>query len=167
MKKPMRKIYIAGPLFTPAEVKQKKFEEEYLVRQMDLHGLSQKDYEIYNPINAPVNNKTLLPTAEDIFFLDEFHLMDSEIVFVDLNGEDPGTMVELGMIVSCENKDIYSNASDIRIGNAGSYDHVRVPWGMNQFVVGAIASRGDIIYPSFEESVDAFIKKELSLYSEK
>lgn len=158
----MLKIYIAGPLFTPAEVAQKKYEEKYIREQMELHGLNPDDYEIYNPINAPVNNKSLLPSAEDIYFLDEFHLLDSDIVFVDLNGEDPGTVMELGMIIKNQDVDLYAHVGDIRIASAGSYSHVRIPWGMNQFVVGGIASRGDIVYPTFEESVEAFISKELS-----
>ena len=57
-----RKLYLGGSLFSEAEVNQ-RIKEGNMLDHMT-------NYEIYNPILAPCNDKSKLPTAEDIFWGD-------------------------------------------------------------------------------------------------
>ena len=88
------KIYIAGSLFNEAEINQRKLEEKKL-RELGFD-------DIYNPINAPCNDKDRLPTSQDIFYGDTKEILDSDIVIADIsNQSDLGVACELGIIWAC------------------------------------------------------------------
>lgn len=148
----MNKIYMAGPLFTEAEVNQRLLEYKMmkeLIGSINLDGL------VFSPIMAPQNDKSKLPTAKDIFVGDESELMNSNVVFADLSGEDAGVMMELGMVLYKDIK-IYPYLTDIRMATAGEYDKEHIPWGYNQFVIGALEEYNHKIYYSFKEALEAY-----------
>ena len=147
---------MAGPLFSVADQKQRIYEAETLNKS--LAAVNQKEnYQVFSPITAPVNDKSTLPTAEMIYKLDRDELLASEIVFMDLAGYDAGTMMELGMIVQKEGVKVFAYDSDMRIGTAGEYDGIRVPYGANQFVIGGLIQEGHGVYHTFEEAMAAFL----------
>lgn len=148
----MKKIYMAGPLFSEAEVNQRLRECALLqksIKDRDLH------YKVFSPINAPQNDKSKLPTAKDIFLGDEKELMESAVIFADLSGEDAGVMMELGMVIHKDIK-IYAYLTDIRMATAGNYEKEHIPWGYNQFVIGALEQYNHKIYYSFNEALEAY-----------
>lgn len=150
------KVYMAGPLFTEAEVAQRLLEARLLEEVMDELGI---EHDLFSPINAPINDKSTLPTALDIFEGDERELMASNVIFADLSHEDAGVMMELGMVLLNKNIKIYPYLSDIRIATAGEYEGHYVPFGYNQFVIGGLEKYGHTIYPSFEKALNAFKDK--------
>lgn len=147
------KIYMAGPLFSEAEVNQRFLEYNLLKEVIDKNNIN---HEIFSPINAPQNDKSKLPTAKDIFLGDETELMKSKVVFANLDGEDAGVMMELGMILNNDFVKIYPYLTDIRVGTAGEYDGHYVPFGYNQFIIGALEYHGHTIYPSFQEALKVY-----------
>lgn len=151
----LEKIYMAGPLFSEAEVNQRLLEARLLEYENAEHGLK---FEVFSPINAPVNDKSKLPTAEDIFVADESALMLSSVVFADLSGQDAGVMMELGMVIHEETINIYPYLSDIRLENSGDYDKQHVPFGYNQFIIGGLERYGHKVYFSFKEALDAYLE---------
>ena len=92
----MNKIYMAGPLFNEAEVAQRIKEYELL---KEVNEEINVGLEIFTPILAPQNDKSKLPTSQDIFKGDEDELMESAVIFADLSNEDAGVMMELGMVL--------------------------------------------------------------------
>lgn len=144
---------MAGPLFSEAEVNQRILEHNLIEEFVRKKGI---DHEVFSPINAPQNDKSKLPTAEDIFLGDEKELMESKVIFADLSGEDAGVMMELGMVLHDEDVKIYPYLTDIRLGNAGEYDKQYVPFGYNQFVIGALEHYGHKVYYSFKEALEAY-----------
>lgn len=162
------KIYMAGPLFSEAYVNQRVLEAKMIQKVIDENKTG---HEVFSPINAPINDKSKLPSAEDIFLGDTVQLLESEVIFADLTYEDAGVMMELGMVILDEDVKIYPYLSDIRLGTAGRYDGNRVPFGYNQFVIGGLEYEGKIlenlekrghkVYSSFQEALDAY-KKDFS-----
>ena len=130
----MIKIYIAGSLFSEADIAQ-RIKEANLLRELLSDVRVRVD--IYNPIEAPVNDKSKLPTAEDIFNMDVMHLLTSDYVLADLTTLDTGVAMELGMYINKEGR-IFAHNSDIRLGNANKYEGLRIPHGLNQFVMGGL-----------------------------
>ncbi len=84
-------IYLAGSLFSEAEIAQ-RLKEGALIKE-----ILGDDYTLYNPIEAPCNDKSKLPTADDIFVGDTRELLASDYVIADLSNNDPGVMMELGI----------------------------------------------------------------------
>lgn len=82
--------YIAGALFNEGEIAQRISEGKRLREKMP-------NVEWYNPIEAPVNDKSKLPTAEDIYSLDTEYVLKSDYVLADLSREDLGVCMELGI----------------------------------------------------------------------
>lgn len=154
----MEKIYMAGRLFSEGEIAQRLKEHEMLNSFIEENKL---EYDVFTPILAPQNDKSKLPTAEDIFVGDENELMPAKVVFADLSGEDLGVAMELGMVIH-QDVDIYPYLSDIRLKTAGKYDNFHVPYGYNQFVIGGLEKYGHEIYGSFEEAFEAFKKKSMN-----
>lgn len=122
--------------------------------EQELDGL-----EIFNPITNPFNDKSTLPKATDIFEGDYRVIRDLTkhfIVNLD-NPLDSGVMMELGqvlqMIENGEDIEVYPVLSDIRIGTAGEYSDVNIPWGYNQYVIGALEYYGIHIYGSFDAAL--------------
>lgn len=147
------KIYMAGPLFSEAEVNQRLLEAELLEEVIVNNEIK---HEVFSPINAPINDKSKLPTAEDVFLGDEKELLESGVVFADLANEDAGVMMELGMVLYDKDVKVYPYLSDIRLGTNGEYDGNRVPFGYNQFVIGGLEHYGHKVYPSFKDALKAY-----------
>lgn len=148
----MKKIYMAGKLFSQADQAQRQKEYDLLVEINEELGV---DYEVYSPIHAPINDKSKLPSALDVFNGDEKELMESSVVFADLADEDPGVMMELGMVL-LEDIRVYAYLSDIRIGTSGEYNGIYVPFGYNQFVIGGLEKYFGKVYLSFGEALEAY-----------
>lgn len=143
------KIYIAGSLFSEADIAQRIKERQLIEELFKSKGL---EVEIYNPIEAPVNDKATLPTAEAIFQMDVDQLMTSDIVVADISTLDLGVAMELGMLVMGDPDIlILAHNSDIRIGTANRYEGHRVPYGQNQFVVGGLLATGNHVLNNFAE----------------
>ena len=154
-------IYIAGSLFSEAEVTQRTKEGEMLATALQEQGL--EDFKIFNPITNPFNDKSTLPTATDIFLGDYTVIRDDMYhFFVNLdNPLDAGVMMELGQVLQMieQGKDIkvYPILSDIRVGTAGEYNDINVPWGYNQYVIGALEHYGIHVYESFGSALMGFV----------
>ena len=87
--------YIAGALFNEGEIAQRISEGKALRETMP-------EVEWYNPIEAPVNDKSKLPTAKDIFSLDTDYVLKSDYMLADLSREDLGVAMELGIALGVE-----------------------------------------------------------------
>ena len=87
--------YIAGALFNEGEIAQRISEGKALREIMP-------EVEWYNPIEAPVNDKSKLPSAKDIFSLDTDYVLKSDYMLADLSREDLGVAMELGIALGVE-----------------------------------------------------------------
>lgn len=168
------KGYLAGSLFSEAEVAQRIKEGKVLSKETP-------EIEWYNPIEAPCNDKAKLPTAEDIFLGDTNEIIKSDFIIADLANNDPGVMMELGIAWGlqhaykvltevCPNlpteiwyslfekglkpRDIQAVLSDIRLGTAHQYEGKYIPMSFNQYVIGGIEDMGGTINNSFKSAVD-------------
>lgn len=158
-----KKLYLAGSLFSEAEVNQ-RIKEGNLLESLT-------NYDVYNPIAAPCNNKDKLPASSDIFWGDTLEILKSEVVVADMsNQNDLGVAMELGIAFMCnhihklaregltleeildvcKNKKVYAHLSDIRKTTSHRYKGNYIPWGYNQFVVGGVEEIGNI-YNNFQE----------------
>lgn len=144
---------MAGPLFSEGEVNQRLLEYELLTKHIEQYNINDK---VFTPILAPQNDKSKLPTAVEIFEGDNEELQKAEVIFADLTNADPGVMMELGMVLD-KDKKIYAYLSDIRMETAGKYEGQYVPWGYNQFVIGALERYGYKIHHSFNEAFEAYL----------
>ncbi len=167
----MKHIYLAGSLFSEAEVAQ-RLKEGAMIRESlgDTHS-------VFNPIEAPINDKSKLPTCLDIFIGDTKEVLKSDIVIADLSNNDPGVMFELGIawaldyvsktldmpeIDSLEmarvlfekcgvkNKEVHAVLSDIRVGTANQYSEEEIPFGYNQYVIGGIKHMQGKVHRKFD-----------------
>ena len=85
-------IYLAGSLFSEAEVAQRLKEGKIIKETFG------DKYTLYNPIEAPCNDKEAnLPSCIDIFMADTEEVLKSDIIIADLANQDPGVMMELGI----------------------------------------------------------------------
>ena len=78
--------YIAGALFNEGEIAQRITEGKALREKMP-------EVEWYNPIEAPVNDKSKLPTD---------YVLKSDYILADLSREDLGVAMELGISIGVE-----------------------------------------------------------------
>ncbi len=152
----MKKVYIAGSLFKSGDIKE-RIEEGKKLREQGL--------KTFNPIEKPFNeDKSKMPTAHEIFKGDTQAIINSDIIFAEYDGEDPGVMAELGIAWAINDvlsfferggcieeykkkykkKEIIFHSTDIRQGSAGNYEGHYVPYGLNQYVVGMIEDQGNI-----------------------
>ena len=174
--------YILGPLFSEADIAQRKYEGSVLNKEFG------KRVSWYNPIEAPINDKSTLPTAQDIFVGDTTEIGKADIIVADIANNDVGGAMELGIAFAMEYgsrvtkelfekqdkmirtrakeyfaasgfkpKMVYAVCSDIRLKTAGSYDGIYIPVGWNQYVIGCLSSMGykAKIFYSFDECVQA------------
>lgn len=160
----MEKYYIGGSLFTEKQIKQRLYEEQALKDLID-------DIEIYNPIsNDEINDKTKEPTAKDIFNQDTKEIISSDVILADLDDEDMGLAMELGIAYMANymrdeikaaleseaprdkldelldrvpEKRVYAVCSDIR-QDTNNEEGIYKSWGQNQYVVGGIQEMGYI-----------------------
>ena len=174
MKKTKKEMgYIAGNLFNEAEVAQRK-KEGALLRKW------RPDIEWYNPIEAPINDKSTMPTAADIFWGDTNKVLASKHVVVDMKCLDLGTAYEMGIAwtinfmhkffkknknakalkeleAAFPKKQIIGVLSDIRVPTAGKYEDMFVPYGINQYYLGGILDDGKVVHKFAE--VQKLLKK--------
>lgn len=160
----MKKIYIGGSLFTEKEIKQRMHEEVLLDGVLE-------NVKIYNPItNDDINDKTLDPTAKDIFNQDTKEILSSNIILADLDDNDIGLAMELGIAYGCNylrdkligclvsddisnaleeliqsvpEKRVYATCSDIR-QQTNNEKGIYKSWGINQFLIGGVEQMGYI-----------------------
>lgn len=83
--------YIAGALFKEADQKQRIREKELLQEAIP-------SVNWFNPLtDNTANDKSKLPTASDVFWGDTERIINSRYIFAELDGEDAGVMMELGI----------------------------------------------------------------------
>lgn len=145
------KIYIAGSMFSEAEIAARR-KEEQLIR------LSFPFVNIYNPISAPFNdNKASLPTPEDIYTGDFKEIVDCDILLADLGCfYDGGLMMEIGIAAALNEVRekpilLLGVLSDIRLATANQYPIPSL--GYNHMVIGSFDRWGTIVN-SFEKALD-------------
>ncbi|MCD3321679.1 nucleoside 2-deoxyribosyltransferase [Clostridium botulinum D/C] len=154
--------YIAGGLFNEADISQ-RLKEGKLLRE-------NTNIEFYNPIEAPCNDKSKLPTDQDIFNMDTQKVLQSHTVVADISTRDEGVMAELGITWMCNfvhylagqgysledilkyipKKQVYANLPDIRKDMAHNYKGNYIPVGFNQFIIGMIRQIGNV-YDEFDD----------------
>lgn len=164
--------YIAGGLFNEADISQ-RLKEGKLLREN-----TKTDF--YNPIEAPCNDKSKLPTDQDIFNMDTQKVLKSKTIVADISTRDEGVMAELGISWMCNfihfladkgytleeilhyipKKDVYANLPDIRKDTAHKYKGNYIPVGFNQYIIGMIRQMGNV-YDGFDD-----ILKDLKKYNE-
>ena len=164
------KLYLAGSLFSEAEINQRLKEGNMLE--------SMTAYEVFNPILAPVNDKDKIPEANDLFWGDASEILESSVVVADISNNDVGVACEMGIAWACnylhylveggyslqdilmimKKKHVYAHLSDIRKNTSHMYRGNYVPWGTNQFLIGWIEDTGEI-KDNFQE-----VLNELSMY---
>lgn len=153
----MIKIYNAGPLFTEAEIYQRRLEAD-LIKEL-LEKLNQ-EYSIFNPIDVPKSDIS----SVGIFDVDYDAIKLSNTFFFDLANMDTGTLVELGIVIERlqANKSIkiYPVISDFRVSNESNGFESSI--GFNSFVIGALKSNEINIYLSFKDALEQF-KKDILL----
>lgn len=169
--------YIGGSLFTDKQIKQRRSDAKKVAEK--LGG------EIYNPIdNDEINDKTGTPTAQDIFRQDTNKIIASDVIFADLDDDDMGLAMELGiafmanlmrnsiigalesddpttaivdLINSVPPKVIMATSSDIR-QDTDNEQGIFKSWGINQYVVGGILETGEI-HRDIDSAIQSLIDK--------
>ena len=166
----MSKLYLGGSLFNEAEVNQR-------IKEGNLLG-HLSNYDIYNPIQAPCNQKEQnLPTSEDIFWGDTNEILASNVVVMDMSNQtDLGCATEVGIVWMCNylhklaeegksleeilaeipKKTFVGHLSDIRKSTSHLYRGSRIPWGINQYYVGCALDMGEV-KESFQEVLDDLV----------
>lgn len=166
----MSKLYVAGSLFNEAEVNQ-RVKEGNMLKHLT-------NYEVFNPIVDGANDKSKLPTPNDVFNADTDRLLEADVLVADIsNQSDPGVFVELGITYACNllhklikegksleeiqeimrKKTVLTHLSDIRKSTAHMYKGNEIPWGYNQYVIGSIYEMGGKIKDNFQEVLDELI----------
>lgn len=152
----MKKIYIAGSLFTEAEQSQRMKEERYLKDQLDDAGIIA---EVFNPINNPFNDKTKKPTALSIFKGDTEQIREATHLLVNLdNPLDAGVFAELGQAYEMGDIEVFAVLSDMRMPTAGDYEEEEVPYGYNQYIIGLLQDMSAPIYRNYKEAIEGLVE---------
>lgn len=157
----MKKVYIGGGMFTDKEIDARLKDEEFMRKILP-------DAEIYDPINnKEINDKTKKPTAKDIFLQDTKKVIESDIITADLDDNDEGLAMELGIaygikymidiMKSCNSKSdiidklrfiprktVIATMNDIRQDTKGE-EGIHKSYGKNQYVVGGVQEMGKIV----------------------
>lgn len=175
----MKQCYIGGGLFTDKQIKQRLYEAK------EVSKLS--NFLVYNPIeNDEINDKTLEPTAKDIFNQDTQEILASNVIFADLDDNDAGLAMELGiaymankmrdiledlsesdnikldifkLLAEIPEKTIYATCSDIRQDGTNE-EGIYKSWGHNLYVVGGVEHMGKV-YRSADKALDDFRSREV------
>lgn len=147
----MKRLYIAGGLFSEAQIAARIKEGEALRERFG------SKLEIFNPIEQPYNQeKEELPTPEEIFIGDYEAIVNSDIVLFDMSDEtDPGVAAELGIVASMAELgyDITPIGvySDIRLDSSNQY---HIPsYGVNHFTLGILGKHGYVV-ADFKSAMD-------------
>lgn len=140
----MKKGYIAGSLFSEADIAQ-RLKEGSILRNAFPH------IDWFNPIEAPFNeDKSTLPEPSEIFDGDTMQVESSDYFIADLSTNDPGVMVELG-IAWANGCIIIGVLSDIRLATASQYS---IPsYSMNHYVLGLFSGSNAHLVDSFENVI--------------
>lgn len=161
-------FYVGGDLFIDSERYMRKKEAEML------RGELGDKLEIYNPMeNDDINDKTVDEPikAEDIYLEDNKRIERAKYISGEIKvNSDDGLMWEMGYaeglnrmldlleMYSVEEikemipkKEILGYCSDIR-QDAKDYEGIRIPFGLNQYVVGGLLMRGKL-YRHYEDIV--------------
>lgn len=150
-------IYNAGPLFSEAEVKQRRLEGQLLEEVLKDSG---QQYFIANPIDLPFDPDKKL-TADEIFRVDYSHIDKANVFFFELASDDTGTMVELGNAIekymNGKKLWIYPIFGDGRLRRNDSAG-VECPKGINSYVVGSLTYNKIPVFYSFAEALQQFKK---------
>lgn len=151
-------IFIGGPLFSEADVFHRLLEGIYLSFVLEQNKINSQEC-LFNPVNAPFNQKSSLPTSEEIFQGDHQRIQASTVLFVDLSSNlDTGTTHELGAALEMKpRKAIYPVISDIRLGGKIDQGH-RSAVGFNQYVTGSLWYHQYTIFNCFKLALEAFCK---------
>lgn len=143
----MLNIYLAGPLFTRGEMKSRLDDEQYIKDALSKHI----NLTIFNPINLNKNNSVdssnLESLPKDFFAKNDIKAIDEcDIMIADIDNNDAGTLVELGMMVEKIRQFPHKRLLVI-------YSNWKGEVLMNKFLLGTIAMYGEI-FKSIEEVVD-------------
>lgn len=151
-------IYNAGPLFSSAEQKQRKYEGKMLVEYFKKYEMDSSL--IFNPIDLPHNDGSVRTNYE--IFINDYNLMEKANVFIfDLAEYDSGTMFELGYAITRAKKlgdvlAIYPVISDFRAQLRPSGDAIP-GWGVNEMLTGSFADptlkKVVLVVNSFEDAI--------------
>ena len=131
-------VYLAGPLFTKSEMKQRLNDEKILKENF-------KNLDIFNPINLnkkeQIDNENLKDLSDTFFYeKDEQEIYDSDIMIADIDNNDPGTLVELGMFIQL--KRMYNRPRKLFI----LYSNWKGKDIVNKFLWGACVKESDGIF---------------------
>lgn len=128
-------VYNAGPLFSEAEVNQRKLEGVNLRKHLS------DVCEIYNPIDFPFNEDSGV-APDVVIFNGDYELMQKSKYFIfDMDGRDPGTLVEYGLAIEMAiERECYLFAvySDFRVGRQLS--SMWPSYAINSFMSGNLNS---------------------------
>lgn len=108
----VKKVYLAGPLFTREEQYQRKFDVSYLREHVE-------GYEFYSPIEVELSfdnpDITDAEDTHDFYYNKDMEAINgADLAIVDLSNDDNGTLVELGLIKGLGKPYIIIN-SDFRL----------------------------------------------------
>ena len=148
-------VYIAGPLFTEYEAKQRLLEEEMIASCLKTNELP---FEVINPINLSDEDDPELDSVK-IFENDLHYIEKADAIFYDLSNEDSGTVCCMGFVMSEYMKGrqvhIYPVFSDSRLKRnfKGGLESTK---GLNSFVVGILKANDIKIFDSFEKAFKQF-----------
>lgn len=146
-------IYNAGPLFTEADQTQRLKEQTFFDT---LKGVN-----VFNPLTSPFNEDANSATL--IYEGDNTPIQAASVFFFDLATNDPGTLVELGMVIQKledgKNLHVYPVISDFRVQGRSGYKSDYYPVGYNSFLIGSLESNNIKIYHSFKDAFDAFVNE--------
>lgn len=166
----MKKLYLAGSLFSEAEVNQ-RIKEGNMLKHLT-------NYDVFNPITDGANDKTKLPTPLDVFKADTDKILEADVLVADIsNQSDPGVFMELGITYACnllhklstegkslddileimKKKTVLTHLSDIRKSTAHMYQGNEIPWGYNAYVLGGIYDTEGKIKDNFQEVLNELI----------
>ena len=96
------KIYLAGPLFTLAEINDRK-QQASLIRKTFKDELPNYELDLFNPIEvndelgANAHKPNIFFYESDIKFIDQ-----TDIAIIDIDNTDEGTMAEMGYFVALQ-----------------------------------------------------------------
>lgn len=141
-----KQIYLAGPLFTRGEMNDRVNDEKKIRETF-------KDiFNIFNPLRLNEKHqigKDMSQISKTFFFEKDWDaIKNSHIMIADIDNNDPGTLVELGLYIALKKENpelklyvIYSNWKGETL--------------MNKFLLGAIYDSANFIGKNIDEIVNA------------
>ncbi len=148
-------VYIAGPLFSEYEAKQRLYEGEKLETLLSKNKV---DHKVINPITLNDEDDPELDSIK-IFKNDFIYIEKADAIFYDLSNEDSGTVCCMGVVMSEYIKGrkvkIYPVFSDSRLkrNQKGGLESTK---GLNSFVVGILKANDIAIFDSSEKAFEKF-----------